>query len=63
MSCGNGLTEAPIFICVAARHLMSADVENALLQIVERQGGKSIPDAIAFVEKLKEDGKFLLDVY
>lgn len=53
---------AYIYVC-GARHPMSTDVENALLQIVERQGGKSIPDAIAFVEKLKEEGKFLLDVY
>ncbi|MGN6492254.1 MAG: diflavin oxidoreductase [Agriterribacter sp.] len=53
---------AYIYVC-GARHPMSTDVENTLLQIIERQGGKTITDAIAFVEKMKEDGRFLLDVY
>lgn len=53
---------AHIYIC-GARNPMSTDVENTLLQIIERQGGKTIPEAIEYLEKLKDENRFLLDVY
>jgi sulfite reductase (NADPH) flavoprotein alpha-component len=53
---------AYIYIC-GAKAPMSVDVENTLLQIIERYGGKSIIDAIALLDKLKEEGRYLLDVY
>ena len=51
-----------IYIC-GAKAPMSVDVENTLLQIIERYGGKSIGEALAFLDQLKEQGRFLLDVY
>ena len=42
---------------------MSTDVENTLISIVEASGKKNKEDAIAFVEQLKEDGRYLRDVY
>lgn len=53
---------AYIYIC-GAKAPMSVDVENTLLQIIERYGGKSISDAIVLLDKLKEEGRYLLDVY
>ncbi len=53
---------AYIYIC-GAKAPMSVDVENTLLQIIERYGGKSINDAIALLDTLKEEGRYLLDVY
>lgn len=53
---------AYIYIC-GARHPMSTDVENTLLQILERQGGKSISESIEYLNAMKDDGRFLLDVY
>lgn len=51
-----------IYIC-GAKAPMSVDVENTLLQIIERYGGKSVSEAATFLDHLKEQGRFLLDVY
>ncbi len=51
-----------IYIC-GAKAPMSADVENTLLQIIERYGGKSVAEAQAYLDKLSEEGRYLLDVY
>ncbi|MCC6286603.1 MAG: flavodoxin domain-containing protein [Chitinophagaceae bacterium] len=51
-----------IYIC-GAKAPMSVDVENTLLQIIERYGGKSVGEAVVFLDHLKEQGRFLLDVY
>ncbi|MBS1751887.1 MAG: flavodoxin domain-containing protein [Bacteroidetes bacterium] len=51
-----------IYIC-GAKAPMSTDVENTLLQIIERYGGKSAELAQAYLNQLKEQGRFLLDVY
>jgi sulfite reductase (NADPH) flavoprotein alpha-component len=51
-----------IYIC-GAKDPMSADVEDTLLQIVEKFGNKTIEEAVQFVEQLKEDGRYLKDVY
>ncbi|MFT3750808.1 MAG: flavodoxin domain-containing protein [Agriterribacter sp.] len=53
---------AYIYIC-GAKAPMSTDVENTLLQIIERYSGKSIGEAIAYFDKMKEEGRYLLDVY
>ncbi len=53
---------AHIYIC-GARNPMSTDVENTLLQVIERQGGKSIPEAIEYLDRMKEENRYLLDVY
>ena len=51
-----------IYVC-GTREPMSTDVENALVQIAQHYGGKSLTEAVSFVEKLKEEGRYLLDVY
>jgi sulfite reductase (NADPH) flavoprotein alpha-component len=53
---------ASIYVC-GAKEPMSADVEDTLMQIVEKYGNKTIEEAVQFVEQLKEDGRYLKDVY
>ena len=53
---------AYLYIC-GAKHPMSRDVEYALLQVIERLGGKSSREALAYLDTLKEEGRFLMDVY
>ncbi len=42
---------------------MAKDVEAALVDIVGSNGKKNRDEAVAFVSKLKKDGRFQLDVY
>ncbi len=51
-----------IYVC-GAREPMSRDVELAILQVISRQGGKSDQEALACLEQLKEEGRYLTDVY
>ena len=53
---------ASIYVC-GAKEPMSDDVEDTLMQIVEKFGNKTIEQAVQFVEQLKEDGRYLKDVY
>jgi len=53
---------ASLYIC-GAKEPMSVDVENTLVQIVETFGNKSKDEATQFVQQLKEDGRFMKDVY
>ncbi len=53
---------ASIYIC-GTKDPMSTDVENALLQIAEKYGNKSPEEAIQFLQDLKEEGRYLTDVY
>jgi sulfite reductase (NADPH) flavoprotein alpha-component len=53
---------ASIYIC-GAKEPMSVDVEDTLMQIVETFGEKSIEQAIQFVEQLKDESRYLKDVY
>ncbi|MEO5998401.1 MAG: flavodoxin domain-containing protein [Chitinophagaceae bacterium] len=53
---------ASIYVC-GSKEPMSTDVEDTLLQIVEKFGNKTIEEAVQFVEQLKEDGRYLKDVY
>jgi len=53
---------AQFFVCGDARR-MAKDVDAALRKIVQAQGGKSVDDANAYVEKLKSDKRYKRDVY
>jgi sulfite reductase (NADPH) flavoprotein alpha-component len=53
---------ASLYVC-GAKEPMSVDVEDTLLQIVEKFGNKTIEEAVQFVEGLKEEGRYLKDVY
>lgn len=53
---------AYIYIC-GAKEPMSVDVEYALLQVIQRYGGKTDEQAIQYLDQLKEEGRYLKDVY
>lgn len=53
---------AQFFVCGDARR-MAKDVDAALRKIVQEQGGKSVEEANAYVEKLKNDKRYKRDVY
>lgn len=53
---------AYIYLC-GSKTPMSTDVESVLVQIAEHHGGKSASEALSFIENLKEEGRYLLDVY
>jgi sulfite reductase (NADPH) flavoprotein alpha-component len=53
---------ASLYIC-GAKEPMSVDVEDTLLQIVQKHGEKTIEQAVQFVEQLKDESRYLKDVY
>ena len=53
---------ASLYIC-GKKEPMSGDVEDAVMQIVQKCGNKNIEEAVQFVEGLKEEGRYLKDVY
>jgi sulfite reductase (NADPH) flavoprotein alpha-component len=53
---------AYVYIC-GAKEPMSVDVEYTILQIIERFGHKTSMQAIEYLNGLKEEGRFLKDVY
>jgi sulfite reductase (NADPH) flavoprotein alpha-component len=53
---------AYIYIC-GAKEPMSVDVENTLLYIIKGQKKFSDEEAVEYLETLKEEGRFLKDVY
>jgi sulfite reductase (NADPH) flavoprotein alpha-component len=53
---------AYIYIC-GAKEPMSKDVDYAVLQVIERFGNKSTTQAVEFLDQLKEQGRYLKDVY
>jgi len=53
---------AHLYIC-GAREPMSLDVEKTLLSVIREEGGKNTAQAEAYLEELKESGRFLKDVY
>jgi len=53
---------AQFFVCGDARR-MAKDVDAALRKIVQEQGGKSVDEANAYVEKLKTNKRYKRDVY
>jgi sulfite reductase (NADPH) flavoprotein alpha-component len=53
---------AQFFVCGDAKR-MAKDVDAALRKIIQDQGGKSVEEANAYVEKLKSDKRYKRDVY
>jgi len=53
---------AYVYIC-GAKEPMSVDVEYTMLQIIERFGSKTSAQAVEYLNQLKEEGRFLKDVY
>ncbi|MFL5809036.1 MAG: sulfite reductase flavoprotein subunit alpha [Flavisolibacter sp.] len=53
---------ASIYLC-GNKDPMSVDVENTLIETIQLHGSRSADEAIEYVEKLKEAGRFLKDVY
>lgn len=53
---------ASVYIC-GAKDPMSFDVEDAILQIIRQHGNKTIEEASEFLTQLKEEGRYLKDVY
>jgi sulfite reductase (NADPH) flavoprotein alpha-component len=67
MQQGNELFEwlqggACVYVC-GNKDPMSIDVENILLTIVEQFGERSKEDAVKYLDSLKEDGRYITDVY
>lgn len=53
---------AYVYVC-GAKEPMSVDVENTLLQIIGLGAGSSPEEAAIYLEQLKEEGRYLKDVY
>lgn len=53
---------AYFYVCGDAKR-MAKDVDAALRQIIQQQGGLSVEEANAYVEKLKSDKRYRRDVY
>ena len=53
---------AQFFVCGDARR-MAKDVDAALRKIIQEEGGRSVEEANAYVEKLKNDKRYKRDVY
>jgi sulfite reductase (NADPH) flavoprotein alpha-component len=53
---------AYFYIC-GAKYPMSADVESTLLQIIQQHGRLSTAQAEQYLDQLKDDGRYLKDVY
>jgi sulfite reductase (NADPH) flavoprotein alpha-component len=54
--------ESYVYVC-GSKDPMSIDVENTLLEIIERFGERSKEDAIKYLDDMKEDGRYVKDVY
>jgi len=53
---------AHLYLC-GAKEPMSVDVENTLLEIIRKEGNRTTAQAIAYLDELKETGRFAKDVY
>ncbi len=53
---------AYFYVCGDAEY-MAKDVHEALISLVETEGGKSREDALAYVDQLKKDKRYQRDVY
>ena len=51
-----------VYVC-GAKEPMSVDVEQTLLQIIEQFGERSKEEAVQYLDSLKEDGRYVKDVY
>ncbi len=53
---------ASFYVC-GAREPMSTDVDNCLLQIIGKSGNRTPEESVQYLEMLKEQGRYLRDVY
>ena len=53
---------ASLYVC-GAKEPMSVDVEDTLMQIVQKFGDKTIEQSVQFVEQLKDESRYFKDVY
>ncbi len=53
---------AYVYIC-GAKSPMSTDVQQTILQVIQRYGNKSSTEAMTYLQYMKEEGRYLLDVY
>lgn len=53
---------ACVYVC-GTKDPMSIDVENTLLQIIGEHGNRSAEEALQYLDQMKEDGKYMKDVY
>ena len=53
---------ANVYLC-GAKEPMSEDVEKALLEIIKLHGKKSESQAVAYLDELRETGRYVKDVY
>ena len=53
---------ASIYVC-GTKDPMSVDVENALLNIIQSHGNRSEEEALQYLDQMKEDGRYMKDVY
>ena len=51
-----------VYVC-GAKDPMSFDVEKTLLQIIREFGERSEQDAEKYLDEMKEDGRYVTDVY
>lgn len=51
-----------VYVC-GTKDPMSYDVEKSLLQIIEKFGERSPEDAEKYLDDMKEDGRYITDVY
>ena len=57
------LEDGAIFYVCGDAARMAHDVDTALHQVIEREGGKSAEEAVAYVEQMKKDKRYRRDVY
>lgn len=55
-------TGAYVYVC-GTKDPMSIDVEQTIIEIIEKFGERSKADAIKYFDDLKEDGRYITDVY
>jgi sulfite reductase (NADPH) flavoprotein alpha-component len=53
---------AYIYVC-GAKEPMSVDVEMALLHVIQKEGKKPLAQAEAYLDELRESGRYVKDVY
>jgi sulfite reductase (NADPH) flavoprotein alpha-component len=53
---------ASVYVC-GAKEPMSIDVEEALVKIVQEYGNKKPEEAVGFIHHLRNEGRYLKDVY
>jgi sulfite reductase (NADPH) flavoprotein alpha-component len=57
------LQQGAYFYLCGAKEPMGSDVEKTLLEIIQVSGNKKLPEAIAYLDELKEAGRYMKDVY